>query len=368
MSSRGFDHLLPSTFEERGATVPFTTPILADSRVRKDWRDRLEIVIGQFSGGPGAVVIPWTAVAEMISLTTHDVLLHEEVMAKQAIDPYTVRMAALEVAKSGLAGPEVVEAATKSLAADEEAKALNQVVLIIKVIEEAEPTQAKALMRDVMNPDGQERVREALFAIADKIHLDAKAFDDRLSELGAATYAVGTPWSPTEGRLRRLVSRLREFSASIKEWASERLSEAADQAQFTVDMSNHTLKIATEVLAKFDSLVESPRAIVMQWDVKSAEVRGLATRLAWLIDGWEPLIETWTAATDEAEQIAALESIVPRLPFIPAKEVDPDKDDRANNDLFGKKRRWVKMNEDWKTGEPDPEIVQRLEFLKTRTS
>ena len=94
----------------------------------------------------------------------------------------------------------------------------------------------------------------------------------------------------------------------------------------------------------------------------------MATRLAWLIDGWEPLIETWTAATDEAEQIAALESIVPRLPFIPAKEVDPDKDDRANNDLFGKKRRWVKMNEDWKTGEPDPEIVQRLEFLKTRTS
>lgn len=368
MSIRGFDHLLPSTFEERGATVPFTTPILSDSRVRKDWRDKLEIVIGQFSGGPGAIVIPWTAVGEMISLTTHDVLLHEEVMARRALDPYAVRMAALEVAKSGLAGPDVVEAATQCLAADEEAKALNQVVLIIKVIEEAEPNQAKALMRDIMNPDGQERVREALFAIADRLQLDAKAFDNLLSELGVATYAVGTAWSPTEGRLRKLVSRLGEFSASIADWASERLSEAADQAHFTVELSNHTLKIATEVLRKFDSLVGSPRSIVMEWDVKSGEVRGQATRLAWLVDGWEPLIETWTAAVDEAEQIAALESIVPRLPFIPAKEIDPDKDEKANNDLFGKKRRWVKMNEDWKTGEPDSELVHRLEMLKTRAT
>lgn len=368
MSIRGFDHLLPSTFEERGATVPFTTPILSDSRVRKDWRDKLEIVIGQFSGGPGAIVIPWTAVAEMISLTTHDVLLHEEVMVKRALDPYTVRMAALEVAKSGLAGPEVVEAATKLLAADEEAMALNQVVLIIKVIEEAEPAQAKALMRYIMNPDGQERVREALFAIADRLQLDAKAFDNRLSDLGVSTYAVGTMWSPTEGRLRKLVSRLAAFAASINEWAAGRLSEAADQAHFTVELSQHTLKIATEVLHKFDALVGSPRTIVMEWDVKAGEVRALATRLAWLVDGWEPLIETWTSAADEAEQIAALESIVPRLPFVPAREVDPDKEGKTNNDLFGKKRRWVRMNEDWKTGEPDSELVQRLEILKTRAT
>lgn len=368
MAVRGFDHLLPSTFEERGATVPFTTPILADSRVRKDWRDKLEIVIGQFSGGPGAIVIPWTAVSDMISLTTHDVLLHEEVLAKRALDPYTVRMAALEVAKSGLAGPEVVEAATKSLAADEEAKALNQVVLIVKVIEEAEPTQAKALMRDVMNPDGQERVREALFAIADRLQLDAKAFDNRLSELGVATYAVGAPWSPTAGRLRKLVGRLGEFATSIGEWAEGRLDEAGDQAQFTVEISHHTLKIATDVLHKFDERVGSPRAIVTEWELKAGEVRGLATRLAWLVDGWEPLIDTWTSATDEAQQIAALASIVPRLPFIPAKEIDPDKDEKTNNDLFGKKRRWVKMNEDWKTGEPDFELVQRLEMLKARAT
>jgi hypothetical protein len=366
MSPRSFEHLLPSTFEERGAAVPFTTPVLAQSRVRKDWRDRLEIVVGQFSGGPGAIVIPWTAIAEMISLTTHDVLLHEEVMTRRALDPYTVRMAALEVAKSGLAGPEVVEAATKTLALDEEAKALNQVVLILKVIEEAEPSQAKELMRTISNPDGQERVREALFGIADRLQLDAKAFDNRLSELGVATYAVGTAWSPAEGRLRRLVVRLGEFADSIAAWGSERLGDSADQAAFTVEIANYTLKIARDALKKFDAAVGSPRTIVAEWDSKSSEVRGLANRLAWLMDGWQLLIDTWEMASDETAQIDALASIVPRLPFIPAKEVDPDKVENAGSEQFGRGRRWVKMNEDWKTGEPDIELVHRLEQLKTR--
>jgi hypothetical protein len=366
MRQRVFDHLLPSTFEERGAAVPFTTPVLAQSRVRKDWRDRLEIVIGQFSGGPGAFVIPWAAVPEMVSLTTHDVLLHEAVMGRQALEPHAVRMAALEIAKTGLAGPEVVDAATKALAADEEAKALNQVVLILKVIEETEPAEAKALTRNITTPEGQERVREALFAIGERLNLDAKGFDQRLSELGAATYAVGAAWSPLEGRLRRLVARLGEFTAALGAWGGERLGEAADQAHFGAEMAAHTLKIASGVLQQFDEIVGSPRTILADWDGNAAQVRRLATRLAWLVDGWQPLLDTWFDAGDEAARIEALAYIVPRLPFIPAKEVDPDQAGKTGADLFGKAGRWVKANEDWKTGEPDLESVHRLEALKSK--
>jgi hypothetical protein len=362
---RGFDHLLPSTFEERGASVPFTTPALSDARVRKDFRDRLEIVVGQFSGGPGAYVIPWAALPNIVSLTTHDILLHERVNVRQALDPYNVRLCALEVAKSGLAGPDVVAGAAKALADDEEAKALNQVVLIIKVIEEAEPLRARELMRNITTPEGQERVRVVFFAIGDRLRLDPKAFDQRLSDLGIATYPVGTTWSPVDGRLRRLLRRLEMFSSALASWSSERLGESADQATFTVEVVEHTLKLAREALQRFNAVVGSPRQIVADWEARAPAVRRLVMRMAWLLDGWQPLIEMWAGAVGDDAQVEALAFIVPRLPFIPAKELEPDTQARATS-LLGRASKWVRMNEDWKTGEPDMVMVRRLEELKAR--
>ena len=346
------DHLLPSTFEERGATVPFTTPALSLARVRKNSRDRLEIVVGQFSGGPGAYVIPWASLSEIITLTSHDVLLHEKVEERQALDPHAVRMAALEVARSGLAGPDVVASAAKALADDEEAKALNQVILILKVIEEAEPAHARSLMRDIRTPEGQ-----------DRLNLDAKAFDQRLSDLGIATYPVGTVWSPFDGRLRRLVRRLGEFTAAVSTWGMEHLGEGADQAAFTAEVSAFSLKIAREALQRFDTVVGSPRQIVVDWEARATAVSRLVMRLAWLVDGWQPLIETWFLAGDDQARIEAMDFIVPRLPFIPAKELEPVPVAIA---LVRKGGRWVKLNQDWKTGEPDRILIRRLEALRAR--
>ena len=357
------DHLLPSTFEERGATVPFTTPALSLARVRKNSRDRLEIVVGQFSGGPGAYVIPWASLSEIITLTSHDVLLHEKVEERQALDPHAVRMAALEVARSGLAGPDVVASAAKALADDEEAKALNQVILILKVIEEAEPAHARSLMRDIRTPEGQDRVREVFFSFGDRLNLDAKAFDQRLSDLGIATYPVGTVWSPFDGRLRRLVRRLGEFTAAVSTWGMEHLGEGADQAAFTAEVSAFSLKIAREALQRFDTVVGSPRQIVVDWEARATAVSRLVMRLAWLVDGWQPLIETWFLAGDDQARIEAMDFIVPRLPFIPAKELEPVPVAIA---LVRKGGRWVKLNQDWKTGEPDRILIRRLEALRAR--
>ena len=311
-------------------------------------------------------MIPWATISEIISLTSHDVLLHEKVLERQALDPHAVRMAALEVARSGLAGPDVVAGAAKALADDEEAKALNQVVLIIKVIEEAEPAHARNLMRDIRTTEGQDRVREVFFSIGDRLNLDAKSFDQRLSDLGIATYPVGTVWSPFDGRLRRLVRRLGEFTVAVGTWGLEHLGEGADQAAFASEVAAHSLKIAREALQRFDAVVGSPRQIVADWEARASAVRRLVMRLAWLVDGWQPLIETWFAAIEDDARIDALEYIVPRLPFVPVKELEPDPAANSANVLFGKASKWVRLNQDWKTGEPDLILVRRLEALRAR--
>ena len=143
----------------------------------------------------------------------------------------------------------------------------------------------------------------------------------------------------------------------------EHLGEGADQAAFTAEVSAFSLKIAREALQRFDTVVGSPRQIVVDWEARATAVSRLVMRLAWLVDGWQPLIETWFLAGDDQARIEAMDFIVPRLPFIPAKELEPVPVASA---LVRKGGRWVKLNQDWKTGEPDRILIRRLEALRAR--
>src|ERR1700733_2298006 len=116
MSNQGA--YLPATFEERGISLSLTTPQLAFCRVRKDYRDRLEVSIPNIGDGKGNYVIPWAGLAQAVTLTTHDRALQEEVQRIEAISPYDIRTADLTIASDGLAGPDVAAAAAKSLEED----------------------------------------------------------------------------------------------------------------------------------------------------------------------------------------------------------------------------------------------------------
>src|SRR5271166_5073484 len=90
---RTSDSYLPATFEERGVAVSFTTPALAYARIRKDYRDRLEVVLPNIGESKGTFVIPWSALADTVTLTTHDRALQEEVQNSDAVSPYDIRTA-----------------------------------------------------------------------------------------------------------------------------------------------------------------------------------------------------------------------------------------------------------------------------------
>ena len=76
------DRFWPATFAERGATVPFTTPVLAAARLRSTQPERVEYLIPGLSGSKGTYVIPAKSVPEMFRLTVHDRALLEEMERK----------------------------------------------------------------------------------------------------------------------------------------------------------------------------------------------------------------------------------------------------------------------------------------------
>src|SRR5438874_440982 len=129
-----YDSYFPATFEERGISLAFTTPSLAYARVRKDYRDRLEVVLPNIGQAKGTYVIPWAALAGTMTLTTHDRALQEEVEESEAMSPYGIRTAELTIARDGLAGPEVAEAAARTLDKDEKQIDLTNLMFMTKVI------------------------------------------------------------------------------------------------------------------------------------------------------------------------------------------------------------------------------------------
>ena len=105
----------PATLQERGISIPFTTPSIAFSRVRSDGREGLEVLVPGLSGGQGVYIIPWRGLKDMFKMTVHDRALHEEIDGLKDANPRRVRKIVLSVALTGLAGPKSTKAAQIAL-------------------------------------------------------------------------------------------------------------------------------------------------------------------------------------------------------------------------------------------------------------
>jgi hypothetical protein len=363
---QGSRQFLPSTFEERGIAVPFTTPLLAHSRVRKNYRGQLELSIPNFAGVDGNYIMPWKAVCDLVEPTLHDKLLFEHVIDNNVTTPHAMRLAALSVAATGIAGPEVAEAAKKAVAMDEESKALHHVVLILRLLEETNNGTAIDL-REIGSVDRQEYVRKALARVSGELGMAADALDERISELTRMTYPVGVEWNPLEGRLRVQIRALSQFRDALHTWGNDQVNEAGERAVFSSEVADLTLVTSSGLLKNFNEAMKSPFSVVSAWRKVTAEVERFSSRLLWLLDGWDTVVHWWESCKDDNERIVVAEQMTPVLPLIPASEMELSQREAANG-LIEKSHRWVRLNRDWSTGEVDVELIHRMETVKARAA
>ena len=99
------DAFEPLSFRDRGATVPFTTPLLLNARIRTAASGRgIEMLVANPSGGRGALILPWSAMVEICSPTLFDRHLWESLASSRDISPIGIRHEAQRLATLGLAG------------------------------------------------------------------------------------------------------------------------------------------------------------------------------------------------------------------------------------------------------------------------
>ena len=364
---KGAIEYAPSTFEERGAAVAFTTPLLSQTRVRRGERSKLEVLIPSLSQGMGIYVVAWKAVPEMVSMTMHDRYLHDLIVKEDACSPHEIRRATLKAARRGLAGPQAAQAARRALDEDEEQSTLTHYLLILAILKAVGLESPEMLKAGIDTDEGQRLTRQLMTRAAESLKMDATLLYARLADIAAVTAPVGLARSPRPGRLTRGLNDLKAFRDSMTGWARDVPSDAAPVAQFCAEVAQHTIAIGDKVLGDFHRRVEAIGPLMRDWDSEIVRVRAQAGRMAWLLDGWSHITGAWEVAQaeDHHQQAATVNDLFRILPLLPRKESSRDFVEDAKQVKLAH-RRSVRMLEDWRTGQMDIDAIRRIEAVKAR--
>ena len=360
---------LPSTFEERGAAAPFTTPSLALSRVRPDERHGLVLLMPNLGGADGAYVVPWASIGDVITMSVHDRALHEEVLAHHAVTPATMRRAALKIARTGLAGPKAAHAAELLLEAEEAQRAETHLILILSLLGALGLSSRQLLTLKPASREWDDLVRAMLLEAGSHLLLDGETIYRRIGELSRILAPVGLAVARRDGRLRRLTVELAAFRNSVGDWSRHDPSESAPHAAFASEVADLTARIAAGVLGRLDKTVEDITRVVRQWDKQALLAERAAARLSWLLDGWDYVLAMWSAAmaAGRPEQRESLPQIMRVLPLVPRDEAEEAEAERERrHDLLQHKR--PRVTADRHAGQYDIEQVSRYEALKAEAT
>jgi hypothetical protein len=355
----------PSTFEERGTTVPFTTPALSCARVRADDRYNLVLLTPGFAGTQSVCVLPWKAIPELVTMTIHDRALHEAIEKTRAMSPDTMRQQALAVAATGLAGPDVKEFAMKATKDDAGYAQQIQAVLILFLLKSLEIDTSILVGLDLAGEDVLQRAKAALEKATTPLGVDLETLYDRMGFLAGALSGLGLPTFGDPGRLRVLLSNLRDFHRDMLNRAGRANVEAAGFFNFAAEVALITLVPADDTLLGIDQLLNDIPNVVRHWNARFPKILSGVTRLSWLLDGWDYVIG-YARSADEwigEELWTHLDILAKMLPIVPRDEL-AEKGEPVLRYAESVQRRRVTALQDWRTGALDQEMARRLESAK----
>lgn len=397
-----------STYAERGVAVPFTTPQLAQARMRMVRKGEAEFLLPGFNGGKGVYIMPWRSLPGMVTVTLHDRLLFDEILAQEAQTPETVRAAALGVAATGVAGGDLAAAAAQSLAADRNARIAANVLLTVTLCRQAgmPPSPPDTPPLDG-RPAGQEVAdllaaclgrpgqagggREPLRAVLAPVlagtpqgsAAGVEALLTQIDALAALVAAVGVrpPGPPPDpagpggmppanglmpGRLRAQVAELEKLQAALGLWAGVEMADVSLLTARVAAAGAVALGQARGRLERLDARLADLRPLLLDPRPLRAAVAEEVERLTWVMDGWPYLVSLWNSAVrgSLAEQRAAVAELFRLHPQIPVREGGQVVSPLEMDSLTRIRAAWTRRREEAIIGQVDMAGVLAVEALK----
>jgi hypothetical protein len=310
---------LPATFVERGASVPFTAPQLAGSRVRLNREGKLESVLPS-PGGRGVYVVPWQGVGSASRPTVYDMRLFERIGSLSAITPHAIRNISLSLAAEGLAGRPAMLAAQGALRSMADTRVRTHYWLLLRLIEDCEagsgsppsPPQDEPAKIEIRGRAVMKQLAVALGCRQDAI---ATALED-LAELFAS---LGVCPDLADAFVPRMLRRLRAMRDQLRKTEVGTDIFRAD-ANLIADVLDVLVANARTAAQAALALPRRMGGLIRGWRADPGALQRIILRAEWLLDGWERIHALWRLQSADPACELPIHEIATLLPLVPPGE------------------------------------------------
>ena len=354
----------PATFQERGVAVPFTTPVLAGTRARHGTRGHVELVVPNPSGGRGYYVLGCNAVRSLCRPTVHDSRLNKLVSGLPRVTPASVRLAALEVAASGLAGKPAMESALASLDRDQQEHVFAKFMLLGKLAGQIVPDEfdGEAWQRSPTE-ELEKQARDIVMRFAasfgecpDTLSVELESLADHLTPLGIAGQAGG-------GRIPQLLQHLTGLQGGLAEWMQDHCNDVrCELGEIIVASAQATGACTGTVIAAIQSMIGDAPSLLRNWGRFRDRLAELAGRPQWLLDGWDLVCALWRASEGPDQQGAAITEMAQLVPVLPREVAQWGIASLESGHTVASDG--IRFDRDWRAGSATLQLTARNERLR----
>lgn len=323
--------------------------MLLGARARPSDRGGIELIVPNPAGGSGVYILPWSSVCQLCHPTVHDTRLHQRVAERQGITPATIREAARQVAREGLAGRDAAAAAAAAHAADTRDRLATNFLLLVAAVRQASPTGIVDEAALASQPELQRRAKQAIGQIAARLDRATDMVFTDLEQLASALAPIGLDRQDPPGRVPRLLAKLARFRTDMTLWAREHADGSGAQANIAATIAGVTITCTEITLADARASTDDIGELLQQWIAAPEPVARRLARSEWLVDGWEQIFLLWQDALTKAARRAVLAEISLLVPILP-KEVATWLSRQVNIRMALGMPKIMPAHRDWRTG------------------
>ncbi|HAE01658.1 MAG TPA: hypothetical protein DCG04_09405 [Rhodospirillaceae bacterium] len=357
---------LPSTFDERGVNVPFTSEVVRNARLRGSTAKNREFLLPGLSGGEGTYVVPFKALSSLVDLNMYDQALLDGLNDLTAITPFDLRQVILDMDARGYGGVPRTRAAKREIKNAEDVRLFNQCLLIVRALKLLADDSLDLDLKVLITPEGQKLAKEQFRSYAEKSNTTPDEIMQKLERWARLTGTIGVKNADHPGYLRQTYIHMQAMTADIKEYLSKEPPEVQFMGRGINDSAKLTSEIANREMEKCWSFEQDIGTALTHADRTMKLMEEHVQTISWIIDGWPRLIEAWNESSESfrGQRRKVLEMIYENLPILPKSVLIGDQIDKLNG-IRETQKGWVKANTDWRTEQLDQEMLGRLTQFKT---
>jgi hypothetical protein len=343
--------------------MPFTTPLLAGTRIRESKHKDIELVVPNPSGGRAVYILNWSGVRGLGNPTVHDTMLFRRCCRLEVIEPARIRDAALEVAREGHAGPEAAAAAGAAIARDRSEGVRAHLALVAGLAAQIDPNGLEVTSLADRAIDLDRMARAVLQRIGTPLRRSVTDLATSLAAISDLSAPVGISLADHDARIPRLLGRLEETQSDLSRWLSaDPANDIGGLGETIAAAMRSAGETGTTVLQETRSALADPMTLLRRWLTNPGRVSARVKRCDWLLDGWERVSLLWLAANTTALRQAALLEMAPLVPVLPQEALEWS-DTIFHREAMTEACRVTSHEEGWRTGGPAFGLIERNEKL-----